>query len=427
MTQNVVDILILILLLFISSFFSATETALTTVNKIRLQAMAEDGNAKAKRALNVVSHRGKMLSTILIGNNIANISASSYTTIVVTRLFGSMAVGIATGVLTILVLIFGEITPKTFAAANAEAMTLTVAPIIQGLMFLLTPVIFIVDFLSGGILRLLRVDPDARTQMTETELRTLVDVSNKDGVIENDERDMIKNVVDLSDTYAREIMIPRIDMTCVPLDADYDSLIEVFRKYRFTRLPVYDEKIENIVGIINIKNLLLWNAENFSVKKVMTQPYFTYETKNVSDLLDEMRLNSLSLVIILDEYGAASGMITLEDVLEEIVGDIQDEYKGRDEEEITEIISGKEYSCLGVTTLDDINKTIGTDLSSEDYDTIGGYIIEHSEDNLPKVGEYVLLEDKTKLIVESVRKNRIIRVHIYLPDIDENDVEDTPA
>ncbi len=416
MTHAVIDVVILLLLLAISSFFSAAETALTTVNKIRLQAMADDGDVRAERALDVVNHRAKMLSTILIGNNISNISASALLTTLVTELFGSAAVGIATGVLTILVLLFGEITPKTYAAANAESLSLFVAPVIRTLMFLLTPAIVIVDVLAGGILRLLHVDPDARTAMTETELRTLVDVSNEDGVIENDERDMINNVVDLGDTYAKEIMIPRIDMTSVSQDTGYDELIDVFRRYRFTRLPVYREKTENVVGILNIKDLLLVDRDHFSIEQVMQQPYFTYEMKNISDLLDEMRLNSLSIVIVLDEYGAASGMITMEDVLEEIVGDIHDEYKGRDEEELTEIHAGREYSCLGGMSLDDLNKAIGTELESEDYDSVGGYIIEHSEDNLPKVGEYVLLDDGIKLIVEAVRKNRIMRVHIYLPE-----------
>ncbi len=415
MISIILQCIILLILLMLSAYFSSAETALTTVNKIRLQAMAEEGDPRAAHTLKIIENRAKMLSTILIGNNIVNISASSLTTILATELFGNVAVGIATGILTILVLIFGEITPKTLATVHAESVSFRVTPVISVLMVIFTPVIFIVEGLSGGILRLLHIDPNAKSVMTQTELRTLVDVSKEDGVIENDERDMINNVVDLSDTLAREIMIPRIDVTAVSLDATYDELIETFRRHRFTRLPVYQDQTENVIGILNIKDLLLVDREHFSLRSVMQEPYFTYETKNISDLLDEMRLNSLSIVIILDEYGATSGVITLEDVLEEIVGDIHDEYTGRDEEEITEIIPQKEYSCLGVTALDDLNKAIGCELESEDYDSVGGYVIEHSEDNLPKVGEYVLLKDGTKLIVEAVRKNRIIRVHIYLP------------
>ncbi len=422
--RTAADAAILIILLALSAFFSSSETALTTVNRIRLQALADEGDKRAKRTLKVIERRSKMLSTILVGNNIVNISASALSTTIVVRMFGDMAVGIATGILTVLILIFGEITPKTSAAANAEKLSLRVAPVISFLMTVLTPVILIVDTLSGAILKLMGIDADQRETMTENELRTLVDVSQEDGVIENDERDMINNVVDLSDTYAKEIMIPRIDMTMASIDSSYENLIEIFRRHRFTRVPVYEGKQEDVVGILNMKDLLLTNPEDFSLKLVMRKPYFTYEMKNISDLLDEMRINSLSLVIVLNEYGDASGMITLEDVLEEIVGDIHDEYKGRDEEEITELIPGREYSCLGSVDIDDLNKAIGLDLESEDYDTVGGYVIEHSEDNLPKVGESVLLGDGTRLIVEAVRKNRIMRVHICLPEKPDEDTED---
>jgi CBS domain containing-hemolysin-like protein len=422
--RTAADAAILIILLALSAFFSSSETALTTVNRIRLQALADEGDKRAKRTLKVIERRSKMLSTILVGNNIVNISASALSTTIVVRMFGDMAVGIATGILTVLILIFGEITPKTSAAANAEKLSLRVAPVISFLMTVLTPVILIVDTLSGAILKLMGIDADQRETMTENELRTLVDVSQEDGVIENDERDMINNVVDLSDTYAKEIMIPRIDMTMASIDSTYENLIEIFRRHRFTRVPVYEGKQEDVVGILNMKDLLLTNPEDFSLKLVMRKPYFTYEMKNISDLLDEMRINSLSLVIVLNEYGDASGMITLEDVLEEIVGDIHDEYKGRDEEEITELIPGREYSCLGSVDIDDLNKAIGLDLESEDYDTVGGYVIEHSEDNLPKVGESVVLGDGTRLIVEAVRKNRIMRVHICLPEKPDEDTGD---
>lgn len=423
MAATILQIIVLILLIALSAFFSSSETALTTVSKIRLQALADEGNKRAELTLSVIDKRAKMLSTILIGNNIANLSASALTTSVMIQLFGSMAVGVATGILTVLILIFGEITPKTAAAVNAEKMSLRVAPVIRFLMIILTPAIFIVDLLSRGILRLIHIDPDKKDSMTETDLRTLVDVSQEDGVIENDERDMINNVVDLSDTYAKEIMIPRIDMTSVAVESTYDEIIETFRKHHFTRLPVYENRQENIIGVLNIKDLLLIKKDDFTVRKVMRPPYFTYEMKNISDLLDEMRLNSLSIVIVLDEYGAASGMISMEDVLEEIVGDIHDEYKGRDEEELTELVPGREYSCLGSMDIDDLNKATGLHLESEDYDSIGGYIIEHSEDNLPKVGEYVISEEGAKLIVEAVRKNRIMRVHIYLPEPEAEDAQ----
>ena len=412
----ILQAVILIVLLILSSFFSSAETALTTVNLIRIGILAEEGNKKARTVQRVTGDRSKMLTAILIGNNIVNIAATSLTTVFVIRLFGNDAVGIASGILTLLVLIFGEITPKSYAAAKAEELSLRYAGIIRVLMTVLTPVIFLVEGISRLFLLLAHVDPNARKSITESELRSVVDVSEKEGVIESDESQMINNVIDLGDTRAEEIMIPRVDMTEVPIDMDYQGLIEVFRRERYTRVPVYEGRSDNIVGIINLKDLLLTNPEDFSVRKLMVKPAFTFETKNISDLLDEMREKSLSIVIVLDEYGAAAGLITMEDILEEIVGDIRDEYEGRDAPEITELTPGREYTCRGSADIDEVNEATGLSLVTENYHTIGGYLIEHSEDSLPKIGEYIVTPEGAKLIVEAVHRNRIQRVHIYLPD-----------
>ena len=415
---------VLLLLIWLSSYFSSAETALTTVNRIRIQTLADENNRRAKTVLAITDARAKMLSTILICNNIVNISATALTTLIAIRLFGNAAVGAATAVLTMLIILFGEITPKNTAQVKAEDVSLRCAGVIRLLMTVLTPVIYVVDRLSRGILILKGINPDERPVMTENELRAIVDVSEEDGVIEDDERNMINNVVDLQDTYAREIMIPRIDLTLIPVTMNYDDLILFFREHRFTRLPVYENEPENIVGILNMKDLLLISREEFSVEKVMREPFFTYEMKNISDLLDEMRLGSYSNVIVLDEYGNASGMITMEDVLEEIVGEINDEYSGRDLEEFTEIIPGEEYTCLGSMDLDDLGEAIGMELTSDDYDTVGGYIIEHSNDKLPKVGEFISLPNGTKMIVEAVRRGRIMRVHIYMPKQEQEESTD---
>ncbi len=420
----IAQLAVLLILIWLSSFFSSAETALTTVNRIRVQTLAEEDNRRAKTVLAITDERAKMLSTILICNNIVNISATALTTLIAIRLFGNAAVGAATAVLTVLIILFGEITPKNTAQVKAEDVSLRCAGVIRFLMTVLTPVIYIVDHLSRGILILKGINPDERPVMTEHELRAIVDVSEEDGVIEDDERHMINNVVDLQDTYAREIMIPRIDLTLIPVTMSYDDLILFFREHRFTRLPVYENEPENIVGILNMKDLLLVSREEFSVEKVMREPFFTYEMKNISDLLDEMRLGSYSNVIVLDEYGNASGMITMEDVLEEIVGEINDEYSGRDLEEFTEIIPGEEYTCLGSMDLDDLGEEIGMELTSDDYDTVGGFIIEHSNDKLPKVGEFITLPDGTKMVVEAVRRGRIMRVHIYMPKKEQEEEAD---
>ena len=325
---DAIQLIVLFILLLLSAFFSSAETAMTTVNKIRIMSLADDGNKRAKTLMKIIDDPGKLLSTILIGNNIVNLSASSLATTWTTRVFGNAFIGVATGVLTLLVLLFGEITPKTMATLSAEKFSLTYAPIIYTLMKILTPVIFLVNKLSSGVLFLLHVDPNARQNtMTEQELRTIVDVSHEDGIIEKEERQMIYNVFDFGDSQAKDVMVPRIDMSFVSVDATYDELLTIFREDGYTRYPVYEKTTDTIIGIINMKDLLLRDpSESFSVRSILRDPYFTYEYKSTADLLMEMKEYAVNLVIVLDEYGATAGMITLEDLLEEIVGEIRDEY-----------------------------------------------------------------------------------------------------
>lgn len=414
-TSDIVQIISLIILLLLSAFFSSAETALTTVNKIRMRTLSEAGNKKADSVLRVTDDSGKMLSAILIGNNIVNLSASSIATSLAIKHFGSVGAGIATGVLTLLVLLFGEITPKTKATLNADQMSLSYAAIIEVLMKLLTPVIFIINKLSLGILFLLRVDPNAKdNQMTEEELRTIVDVSQESGVIEHEERDMIHNLFDFGDSEAKEIMVPRIDMTFVSVDATYEEIISIFREDKFTRLPVYEDSTDNIIGIINMKDLLLCeDIEHFSIRDILREPYFTYEHKNTADLFIEMRKNSISLAIVLDEYGATAGLITLEDLLEEIVGEIRDEYDTDEVDPITKL-NDREYMVLGSTSLDDVSDALGVEFTSENYDTISGFCLDHL-DHLPEKNEIILTEGGVLLKIDKVDKNRIERVYIKLP------------
>ncbi len=361
-----------------------------------------------------------MLSAVLIGNNIVNLSASALATSVTIKLFGNAAVGLATGILTLLILILGEITPKTVATIYSEQLALAYAKVIYGLMVLLTPVIYLVNKLSLGLLLLFRIDPNGKNStMTESELRTILNVSHEEGVIESEERQMIYNVFDFGDSQAKDVMVPRIDVTFVDVESTYDELIEIFREDKFTRLPVYEETTDNIIGIVNMKDLLLLDSrENFSIRSILREAYFTYEYKNTSELLMEMREDSINFAIVLDEYGATAGLVTLEDLLEEIVGDIRDEYDDQEEEEITEIVPGEEYLSLGSTKLDDLNEELDIELESEDYDSIGGYIIEQL-DRFPVKGEEVTTPQQIRLTVDSVVKNRIELVHIYLPSKEE--------
>lgn len=411
------QIIFLIVLLFLSAFFSSAETALTTVNKIRIRTLAEDGDKRAERVLRITDDSGKMLSAILIGNNIVNLSASSIATSLAIKLWGSVGAGIATGVLTVLILIFGEISPKTLATIHSEKLALHYSGIIAFLMKILTPVIFLINNLSLGFLRLLRVNPgDGNQQMTEEELRTIVDVSKESGVIESDEHEMINNLFDFGDSQAKEVMIPRIDMTFVQVDSTYDELIELYKKDKFTRLPVYEESIDDVIGIVNMKDLLLCtDKDHFSVRDIMREPYFTYEHKNTAELLIELRKSSISLAIVLDEYGVTAGLITLEDLLEEIVGEIRDEYD-EDEEDPVVQLNEREFIVQGSANLNDICEDLDLDFTSEDYDTIGGYLI-GLLDHLPEKNEVIITDDNVLLRVEQMDKNRIEKIYIKKPEV----------
>ena len=413
---DIVQLIILILLLLLSAFFSSSETALTTVNKIRMRTLSESGNKRADRVLRVTDDSGKMLSAILIGNNIVNLSASSLATSLAIHYLGNVGAGIATGILTFLILIFGEVTPKTLATIKADSIALAIAGIIDVLMKILTPVIFIINKLSMGLLFLLRINPkDGSQQMTEEELRTIVDVGQETGVIENEERNMIHNLFDFGDAEAKEIMVPRIDMTFVQVDATYQEVLDVFRQDMFTRLPVYEDTTDNVIGIINMKDFLLeQDDEPFSVRSMLRDPYFTYEHKNTADLFLEMRKSSISLAIVLDEYGVTAGLITLEDLLEEIVGEIRDEYDADEEDDITQI-SDREFYVLGSANLDDVSDALGYSFESNDYDTIGGYCL-GLLGHLPEKNEIIITDDNVLLRIDRMDKNRIERVYIKLPE-----------
>lgn len=418
-TPGVIQLISILVLVILSAFFSSAETALTTVNRVRIRALEEEGNKSAARVNKILDNKSKMISTILIGNNIVNITASSLATTFAMRI--SVPVGIATGVLTLVVLLCGEIVPKTWAMISSEKLSLLYSGVIYSLMKILTPVIFIVDMMSSFLLRLMRIDPNAKgTTMTETELKTYVDVSHEDGVIESEEREMIYNVFDFSDALAKDIMIPRINMVTVKVEASYEKVMDVFRESMYTRLPVYQEEKDNIIGFINIKDFILTeDPKNFQVRNILREALYTYEFKKISDLMYEMREKTTNVSFVLNEYGATVGMITLEDLLEEIVGEIRDEYD-EDEEEFIQEVGERTYLVEGSMKLNDINDALHTELESEDYDSIGGIIIE-CLDRLPEDGEEVTLENGTKLTVQGIDQNRITKVLMVVPEPIEED------
>ena len=412
-SDSIPQLIFLVILIALSAFFSSAETALTTVSKIRLKTLADEGNKNARIVMKIKENPDKMLSAILIGNNIVNISASSLATIFVQNVWGSWAISIGTGVLTIVVLIFGEITPKTAATIHADSLSLFYAKPVWLLITILTPVIFIINLLASGFMRILGLKSNAKENtFTEEELRTIMNVSHEEGVIEKEEREMINNVFDFGDAEAKDVMIPRIDMCMVDVDASYEELIKIFKENKYTRLPVYQESSDNVIGIINIKDLIFYRSgDDFNIRDYLRDVYYTYEYKKLSELMVEMRKDSVNITIVLDEYGAAVGLITIEDLLEEIVGEIRDEYD-YDEEDSFKEVAPDEYVVDGQIKLDDVNDSLNLTLTSDDYDSLGGYII-GSLDRLPAEGDKVET-DKVTLVVDSMDKNRIDKVHIYI-------------
>nr|WP_180321624.1 hemolysin family protein [Clostridium sp. MD294] len=394
-----------------SAFFSASETALTSLNKIKLRNMTEENVKNADKVQKLIDDPNRLLSSILIGNNLVNNAAAALTTMIAVSLLGGQSgVGAATMVITIIILIFGEITPKTLASQNAEKVSLVVANIISVIVFISTPVVKVMNLITNVLIKILGGNSTEKTPtITEAELKTMVNVSHEEGVLEVDERRMINNVFDFGDLKAKDVMTPRTDMVCVEDTITYDEIVSIFKEERFSRLPVYHESVDNIVGILYVKDIIFIDEKHFKITDYMREPFFTYESKPISELFSEMRGNRIRAAVILDEYGGTSGLVTLEDLVEEIVGDIADEYDEQEEE--IEVIKEDEFIVDGSTRLEDVNEMIGLHLESEDFDTIGGYVI-GILGSFPDGGEEVET-DNIKIVVEEVDKNRIEKLRIY--------------
>ena len=424
-----IQIAVLILLVILSAFFSSCETAFSSANPLRVRTLSEEGNKRADLVLRILDRYPKFLSTILIGNNIVNLSASALMATIAVETGLPMAISVGTGILTFVILLFGEIIPKTWANLYAEQIVMAYAPTVRVLMLLFTPVIFIVDKIAYVFMRLFGIDPNKKkAAITESELRTIVEASHEEGVIEQEERQMINNVVDFGDSDAKDIMIPRIDMVMVEDTASYDEVKKLFKKDLYTRLPVYHESNDNVVGVINIKEFLLLEEQeraNFKPANIMREPYFTYEYKKTSDLLMELRSSSTNVAMVLNEYGATEGMITLEDLLEEIVGEIRDEFD-EDEKSWIQKRSDTVFLVPGNMKLDDINNTLGCQMESEDYDSVGGLMIEKLDDRLPERGEQVVLPGGETLSAKRVSGNRVTEVIIKLPEKEASPENEEP-
>ena len=406
------QIIVLVILLILSGFFSMSETALMALSKIRIRHMVEDGVKGAKLVEKLTEDPNKLLGAILIGNNIVNILASSLATTLFVSLVGPGGVGIATGVMTVLVLIFGEITPKSIAKQKSEQVSLKVSKPISVMVKLFKPFIGIFTFISSGFIRLLGGDPKASEPfITEEELKTMVGVSEEEGVLEDVEKEMIFNVFDFADAQAKDVMVQRVDIVAVDSEATYEDVLEVIKKEQFSRIPVYNQTIDDIVGVLYVKDLIIagQNKDGFKVTDYMREPYYTFEFKKIKELFNEMKKTRNHISVVLDEYGGTVGIVTIEDLIEEVFGDIEDEYD--DYENEIEVIKEDEYVVDGSARLDDISDLIGVNMESEEFDSVGGLIIGELG-RFPENKEEVNLSN-IKFVVEEVDKNRIKKVRIY--------------
>lgn len=410
-TENLVQVIILVIFLMLSSFFSASETALMSISKIKVRHMIESKVKGAEIISKLLDNPGRLLGTILVGNNIVNIGASAIATSLAISYLGDKGVGIATGVMTLLVLVFGEITPKSLAAAHAESIATKVAKPIYTLSFVLNPVVLVLTKITNTIINLLGGEiSDHRPYITEEELKTMVDVGHEEGIIEGEEHQMIHNVFEFTDLQVKEVMIPRTSISAIEVTAGYHEVIEIFRKEQYSRIPVFEESIDQIIGILYLKDLFfrLDKENEFDLKQLLRKTITTFETKRVVDLFEEMRSQQVQIAVVKDEYGGTAGIITMQDIIEEIFGDIDDEYDS--DEHMIDKISDDIYLFEGLARLDDVNDTLLTSYESEHYETIGGFLIGHIG-RFPNKGEVILLKD-WKCTVLELHKSRIKKIRM---------------
>ena len=429
-TDSTMQFVILAILIFLSAIFSSAETAFLSTNKIRLRNLQDEGEKKADLVLIMLENQSKLISTLLVGNNIVNIGSSALATKMATDAFGDAGVGIATGIMTFLVLVFGEVIPKNLAAAHAETWAMLVAPFIRMISFLLTPVVFLLTKLSDFVVRVTKKDEEEDPTITEDEFKILVNVGQEEGVFDESESEMINSIMEFDETVVKAIMVPRIDIIAVDVEDSINEALRLIIDGGHSRIPAYEESIDNIVGILYAKDIfehLDADFDELKVRSLIRPAYYIPETKKVSDLLNELRLKKVHMAIILDEYGGTNGLVTIEDLIEEIIGDIQDEYDV--EEDLIVMHSDSELVADARAPIGDVEEAFDVELDEEiledsEADTIGGLAFEHLG-GIPAVGDEVTVGRFLIRIVE-VSGRRISKVEIALlpPEEDDDNADD---
>lgn len=403
--------ILLLVLLIMSGLFSGSETALISLNRLKIHHLVKNGVPNAALVEKLISDPNKLLSTILVGNNIVNISASALVTSIALRLFGQAGVGIAVAILTILILIFGEITPKAYAASNNERVALRIARLIKWAEILFSPVVKVLGLITAKLLNFLGdKSSNGKVTITEEEIITLLGLGKTQGSIEPSEEEMIASVFDLNDTLVREVMIPRVDIVGVPAEDSLRKAWNIIVDTNHSRIPVFSNGVDNIIGILYTKDLIKYVdfLEEKTVRDIMREPYFVPETKNVSELLKDLKRERVHISVVLDEYGGTAGLVFLEDLIETITGPMGDEYD--DLHPLIEEVCEGELLVSSRVTLDDINDLLNIDLPQEEHETIGGLVF-HLFGYVPAKDETIKLTDVT-FTVKDVEKNIIKRIQI---------------
>jgi len=404
-----------------SGFFSSSETALTSLNELKVKHLLQEKGEKAKDLELWLMHPNKVLNTILIGNNIVNILGSVVAAEVSNKIFGSNAIAIATGIMTFLVLIFGEIAPKTFAKHNAESLALFIIKILKIFYFLFYPISFALNKLVKMIIKLSGGSVEnSGPRITEDEIEFLISVGEKEGILENQKKEMLHNIFEISDTLAKEVMIPRTDLVAIKYGTDINEILDILAKTEYSRIPVYEGKMDNILGILYVKDLLKYvskDIQQLDIKTILRKPYFVPSTKRIDDLLREFQLHRIHFAIVVDEYGGVDGIVTLEDILEEIVGEIRDEYDKDEKDEIIQVDENT-YEIDPKIDIDDFSKFFGLEIQDDlDYETLGGLIFDLSG-RIPEIGD-VFTIGNLEILIKEKDGRRIKKVIVKVMKNDE--------
>jgi CBS domain containing-hemolysin-like protein len=403
-------ILLLVVLLFLSAFFSSAETAFSSANRIRLKSMMEEGNKGAGKALYITDRFDQVLSTILIGNNIVNIAAATISGAVATQLFGpNLGVFISTFVLTVLVLIFGEIIPKSLAKEYAETFTSKISGIMLLLMKIIAPVNWVFLQIKRGVTKLIKKN-ETSPSVTEEELKMMVELSEEEGVIDETEKELVHRSFDFNDIIVEEVFKPRTNMVALNIEDDPDLIKETFFRERFSRIPIFEGNIDNIIGILSERDFLTAYIKNeVDLRALLRDPIFVVESMKINTLLPQLQKEKTHMAIVIDEYGGTSGLITLEDILEELVGEIYDEHD--DDIKLFKQVDTSTYLFHADYPLDDFVRFTGVELPDTIHHTIGGWLSEEFQ-RVPKNGEKFSYEHIQLTIHEAdERRVHFVMVH----------------